>query len=236
MTEKILYQHGTLGALMAGLMDGTETIAHILKKGTLGLGTLHGLDGEVIFLDGVAYQGRSDGSVVQLDGSELTPYAAITDFTPDTSFSVLESADGEQLKKHILVKEDGENLFLAVKITGLFKNMHIRIMPKQEKPYRRLAKISESQPEFQQSNIHGTLVGFFTPELFQGVAAAGFHLHFIDDTHTFGGHVMDFEVAEGNVEISRISSLVQHFPVDDPTFVHETIDYADLAAEIQQAE
>ena len=28
MTEKILYQHGTLGALMAGLMDGTETIAH----------------------------------------------------------------------------------------------------------------------------------------------------------------------------------------------------------------
>ena len=206
MTEKILYQHGTLGALMAGLMDGTETIAHILEKGTLGLGTLHGLDGEVIFLDGVAYQGRSDGSVVQLDGSELTPYAAITDFTPDTSFSVLESADGEQLKKHILVKEDGENLFLAVKITGLFKNMH------------------------------RTLVGFFTPELFQGVAAAGFHLHFIDDTHTFGGHVMDFEVAEGNVEISRISSLVQHFPVDDPTFVHETIDYADLAAEIQQAE
>ncbi|WP_316483947.1 sigma factor, partial [Enterococcus faecium] len=42
-------------------------------------------------------------------------------------------------------------------------------------------------------------------------------------THTFGGHVMDFEVAEGKVEISRISSLVQHFPVDDPTFVHETI-------------
>ena len=71
MTEKILYQHGTLGALMAGLMDGTETIAHILEKGTLGLGTLHGLDGEVIFLDGVAYQGRSDGSVAQLDGSEL---------------------------------------------------------------------------------------------------------------------------------------------------------------------
>lgn len=90
-------------------------------------------------------------------------------------------------------------------------------MPKQEKPYRRLAKISESQPEFQQSNVQGTLVGFFTPELFQGVAAAGFHLHFIDDTHTFGGHVMDFEVAEGKVEISRISSLVQHFPVDDPT-------------------
>ena len=114
MTEKILYQHGTLGALMAGLMDGTETIAHILEKGTLGLGTLHGLDGEVIFLDGVAYQGRSDGSVAQLDGSELTPYAAITDFTPDTSFSVSESADGEQLKKINIIKIIWEKKILRI--------------------------------------------------------------------------------------------------------------------------
>lgn len=50
MSERILFQHGTLGALMAGLMNGTETIEQILKHGTLGLGTLHGLDGEVIFL------------------------------------------------------------------------------------------------------------------------------------------------------------------------------------------
>lgn len=48
MSEKVLYQHGTLGALMAGLMDGTETIGQVLQHGTLGLGTLHGLDGEVI--------------------------------------------------------------------------------------------------------------------------------------------------------------------------------------------
>ena len=76
------------------------------------MGTLHGLDGEVIFLDGVAYQGRSDGSVVQLDGSELTPYAAITDFTPDTSFSVSESADGEQLKKeHLSKRRWGKSIF-----------------------------------------------------------------------------------------------------------------------------
>lgn len=68
MSEKVLYQHGTLGALMAGLMDGTETIGQILEHGTLGLGTLHGLDGEVIFLNGEAYQGRSDGAVIRLTG------------------------------------------------------------------------------------------------------------------------------------------------------------------------
>lgn len=236
MSEKVLYQHGTLGALMAGLMDGTETIGQVLKHGTLGLGTLHGLDGEVIFLDGEAYQGRSDGAVIRLTGEELTPYSAITDFTADRSFDVTTATEDETLKKDILDKEDGKNLFLAIKITGTFKKMHIRIMPKQEKPYRRLAKISESQPEFYQENVQGTLVGFFTPELFQGVAAAGFHLHFIDDTRKFGGHVMEFELANGTVESSQIESLVQHFPVNDPTFVQSEIDYADLEKEIQQAE
>lgn len=109
-------------------------------------------------------------------------------------------------------------------------------MPKQEKPYRRLAKISESQPEFHETNSQGTLVGFYTPELFQGVAAAGFHLHYIDEAKQFGGHVIDFELTKGTVEISKIETLVQHFPSDDPTFIGTTIDYANLEQEIQQAE
>lgn len=236
MSERILYQHGTLGALMAGLMDGTETIDHILKHGTLGLGTLHGLDGEVIFLEGKAYQGRSDGTVVQLTGKETTPYAAITTFLPESSFEVDNASNGESLKKEILKNEGGHNLFLAIKITGTFKTIHTRVMPKQEKPYRRLAKISETQPEFRESMIQGTIVGFYTPALFQGVAAAGFHLHFIDDRKQFGGHVIDFELAEGNVAYSKIEHLVQHFPINDATFVETEIDYANLEKEIQQAE
>ena len=47
---------------------------------------------------------------------------------------------------------------------------------------------------------------------------------------------MDFELADGTVESSQIESLVQHFPVNDPTFVQSEIDYADLEKEIQQAE
>lgn len=235
MTEKVLYQHGTLGALMAGLMDGTTSIAEVLKYGTLGLGTLHGLDGEVIFLDGEAYQGRSDGALIHLSGKESTPYAAITAFSADRSFAV-KHLSSEALKEQILKDEAGKNLFLAVKVSGIFKDMHIRIMPKQEKPYRRLAKISESQPEFHRSDIQGTIVGFYTPELFQGVAAAGFHLHFIDEEKTFGGHILDFTVSQGTVEISQMESLVQHFPTNDPTFIQNEIDYADLAAEIEQAE
>lgn len=95
---------------MAGLMDGTETIAHILEKGTLGLGTLHGLDGEVIFLDGVAYQGRSDGSVAQLDGSELTPMQQLQILRQILVFC-LKNCRWRTIEKDILVREAGENLF-----------------------------------------------------------------------------------------------------------------------------
>ncbi|MCQ4504047.1 acetolactate decarboxylase, partial [Vibrio parahaemolyticus] len=90
------------------------------KHGTLGLGTLHGLDGEVIFLDGEAYQGRSDGVVVKLTGKETTPYAAITPFITDERFEVKNQTKGEELKQSILASQAGNNLFLAIKITGLF--------------------------------------------------------------------------------------------------------------------
>ena len=37
---------------MAGLLEGTATINELLEHGNLGIATLTGSDGEVIFLDG----------------------------------------------------------------------------------------------------------------------------------------------------------------------------------------
>ncbi|MFV0560326.1 MAG: acetolactate decarboxylase [Enterococcus sp.] len=233
--ENQLYQHGTLGALMAGLMAGTTSIRQVLEHGNLGLGTLHGLDGEVIIVDGQAYQGSSDGVLHTLTGSEMTPYAAVTNFQA-TAHTELHSMTDVQVKEKIQEVGASENLFLAVKLTGTFKKMRIRIMPKQEAPYKRLVEVSKEQPEFEEEMIQGTVVGFFTPELFQGVAAGGYHLHFVDDAHTFGGHILAFELEEGMLEVSRIESLIQHFPIDEPTFTESRIDYADLAAEIEAAE
>ncbi|MGX7150596.1 acetolactate decarboxylase [Enterococcus ureasiticus] len=234
--ETVLYQHGTLGALMAGLMDGTETIANILKKGDFGIGTLSGLDGELIILDGKAFQGREDGALIAVNDEQETPYAAVTTFNPTITFPVNGPVDN--LKINTLIREHlkSENLFHAIKIRGNFKEVHIRVMPKQQKPYKRLVEVSKEQPEFVKGNMAGTVVGFFTPELFQGVAAADFHLHFIDDEQTFGGHLMDFELDTGTIEIEPMDSLLQHFPKNDETFIHTAIDYAELDKEIQEAE
>ena len=236
MSNKTLYQHGTLGALMAGLMDGTKTISELLELGDLGIGTLHGLDGEVIILNGEAYQGQSDGKLIKLTGEELTPYAAVTTFKADRQVVLDEGLSSEKTLNKMLTHFKSQNTFSAVKLTGVFNKMHIRIMPKQQKPYQRLVEVSKIQPEFTEEYIKGSLVGFYTPALFQGVAAAGFHLHFISEDRTFGGHVIDFELGQGVLEISDIDALTQLFPVNDTTFLETEIDYANLASEIEQAE
>lgn len=236
MSKKTLYQQGTLGALMAGLMDGTMPIKELLTYGDFGIGTLHGLDGEVIFLNGQAYQGRSDGKLIYLTGEELTPYGAVTSFKSDRQFFIDENLNSEEVLALIKVNFKSNNLFSAIQLTGKFKKMHIRIMPKQKKPYKRLVEVSKIQPEFIREDIKGTLVGFYTPELFQGVAAAGFHLHFISEEKDFGGHVIDFELANGEVDIADIAEFTQLFPISDETFLNQEIDYANLAHEIDQAE
>ena len=50
-----LYQHGTLAMLMGKQLQGTITVAELLTHGDTGIGTLTGLDGEVIVLDGEVY-------------------------------------------------------------------------------------------------------------------------------------------------------------------------------------
>lgn len=56
-----LFQYNTLGALMAGLYGGTLTVGELLEHGDLGLGTLDSIDGELIVLDGKAYQAKGAG-------------------------------------------------------------------------------------------------------------------------------------------------------------------------------
>ncbi|MDU6523136.1 acetolactate decarboxylase [Enterococcus devriesei] len=233
-TKSYIYQHGTLGGLMQDLMDGTEKIGELLHYGDFGLGTLEGSNGEVIILDGVVYHADETGVINQLAGDELTPYAAVTTFQTDEDFSLAELSD-KAVKDRILEKIS-HNLFSAVKISGTFKHMHVRVAPKQKKPYPRFVEIARHQPEFSADEISGTIVGFFTPNLFQGAAAAGFHLHFISDDRQFGGHVLDFELTEGKVELMELAEFRQHFPTENTDYLENEIKLDDISKDIEEAE
>jgi acetolactate decarboxylase len=234
-SKSYLYQHGTLGGLMEDLMDGTEQIGKMLTYGNTGIGTLAGSNGEIIFLDGVIYHVDETGQVNQLEGTETTPYAAVVDFEATDKLTFGTETTDENLKMQIL-RTISPNLFSAIKIHGMFDRMHVRVAPKQEKPYPKFVEITQNQPEFTATEIAGTVVGFFTPKLFHGAAAAGFHLHFISDNHQFAGHILDFGLISGEAELMEVAEFRQHFPVDNQDFLEREIDVEKIARDIEEAE
>lgn len=110
-----------------------------------------------------------------------------------------------ELQKRIESYYDGENLFRSIKIHGHFSKMHVRMIPKSTSD-KKFAEVAVHQPESSTEDITGTIVGFWTPEIFHGVSVAGYHLHFISDDHTFGGHVLDYVITQGVVEVGAESA------------------------------
>ena len=217
-----LFQYNTLGALMAGLYGGSFTIKELLEHGDLGIGTLDSIDGELIVLDGKAYQAKGSGEepeIVEVAPDATVPYAAIVPHQAE----VIESY------------YDGENLFRSIKIHGDFAKMHVRMIPKSTSDTK-FADVATHQPEFTRENVTGTIVGFWTPEIFHGVSVAGYHLHFISDDHTFGGHVMDFVIKEGIVEVGAIDQLDQRFPVQDRQYLFAKFNVDQVKEDINKAE
>lgn len=230
-----LYQHGTLGALMSDLMDGTEKIGELGAYGDFGLGTLSGSNGEVIILDNVMYHANEKGEIHTLTGEEWTPYAAVTNFKAEQVLEQEEKQTSQEIADQLL-ERISRNLFAAIKISGTFSTMHVRVSPKQKKPYPKFVEAARNQPEFSEEKVKGTIVGFFTPELFQGAASAGFHLHFISDDRKFGGHVLDYQLEEGTIEWAELEEFRQHFPIHDPAYLAREIDLEEVVKDIAEAE
>ena len=120
MGESTLYQHQTLGDLMAGVFDGTLTFEELLKHGDIGIGTFHDFEGELILLDGIAYQAKADGSISKVDPSQTTPHAAVTFFEPDREYAIDRPMTLRKVRSDIVKRVRSRNVFSVVKITGHF--------------------------------------------------------------------------------------------------------------------
>ncbi len=233
---KKLFQHSTMGALMAGMFEGTLPIEELLEQGNMGIGTFHGLDGELVLIDENAYQVKVDGTVIEVNHPINTPYAAVTHFNGEHRLEMDSHYSADDFKDKLVKEFTSENTFQAVRVTGTFKNMFCRSVEKQEEPYPRLVEVAEDQAEFRRDRVEGTLVGFYTPEIFGTVAVPAFHLHFLSKEKDFGGHVLDFEVEKVVAEWETIETLEQHFPLRNKTFMSSEIDYSRLEKEIEEAE
>jgi len=76
-------QVSVMSALLIGRYDGVIPIPDLLHCGDFGIGTLDYLDGELIVLDGHAYQVNGDGVVIEVRSDRSTPFAIVTPSEPD---------------------------------------------------------------------------------------------------------------------------------------------------------
>ncbi len=204
----LIYQVSTMAALKQGEYEGFVPFKELGKHGDFGMGTVTGLDGEMIGVDGSFYQITADGKVHSIDESVKAPFAIVTFFKPDAKVSVQDIDDMAALQELSDSHFPGKDtVFYAIKVDGHFKYMKARSVPKQQKPYPGLEDALKNQTVFELRNVRGTMVGFRFPGYIGGVNAAGFHFHFLTADKNAGGHVLDCAIENAEIASQAISRL-----------------------------
>lgn len=193
--RETLYQVSTLDALIGGCLDGVARVGDLLRQGNFGLGTFHAVDGEMVVLDGRVYRVTADGKVHRVPNGVLSPFASVTFFDEDDIVDVKSEVDMAGLGALLDRSLPSLNYFYAIRVDGVFSYMKTRSVPKQKKPYPKLTTVAATQPTFEMTNVSGTLVGFRCPSYVGGANFPAYHLHFLSDDRTRGGHVLQFKVA-----------------------------------------
>lgn len=207
-----VFQVSTLDALKIGLYEGVITLDVLDRRGDFGIGTFENLDGEMVELDNTIYQVKTDGVAYIPDGEVTSPFAEVTFFDVDESFSISGIDGMESLGKAIDEKLPTRNIIIAVKIPGEFEYIKTRSVPEQDKPYPPLAEVVKNQTTFEFENAKGTIIGFLYPDYMAGVNLPDYHFHFLSEDRKSGGHLLDCRFKEATAQIDECTGLELELP------------------------
>lgn len=210
MKDDSIHQVSIMQAFMHGEYDGVISVGDLKLNGDTGLGTFEGVDGEMIVLDGVVYKAKADGSIQAMPNNERVPFAVVTNFDEDASIPKISANNFSDLTSQLDKELDklGKNNMYVVKIKGDFSNITVRSIEKQDKPYKEFNDVAKTdQKVFNYTNQSGTIVAVHFPKFMGDVNMAGWHMHFLSDDKTKGGHVLEFNKTNASVGIDIISEF-----------------------------
>lgn len=210
--RETLTQISTIGALLNGVYEGHLPIGQLKRLGDLGLGTFDGLDGEMLMIDGKIHQVLASGAVKEPEDRVTTPFAQVTFFDPDQTLSLPPELPFREVQTWLDQRLPSINYFYALRLEGRFKSVRTRSVPHQEPPYKPLAAIAATQPEFDFQNVGGTMVGFRSPPYVKDLGVPGYHLHFLTADGQAGGHVLDFVTDRVELALDQ----TRHFSLELP--------------------
>lgn len=185
-----LFQVSTSGALVAGVYSGVVSVKSILEHGDFGLGTFANLDGEMVVLDGRAYQVQGTGQVLQASPEAVAPFAVVTRFAPEVDVETNAVSSMDALAKCCDACRPSSNIFYAFRLDGRFSHIRTRaVRPPQTGA--RLIDAAKAQAEFHFTDITGALVGLWSPGFSSAFSIPGYHFHFLSDDRKHGGHLLE---------------------------------------------
>lgn len=228
-----LYQLSPFLYVLSGNYDGVITVNQFKAAGTFGIGTFEGLDGEAVMIDSTVYQVKGDGSVAIPEDTQRMPFGACTLFDNDLRRKMKHIPSFAAFSKTLENSFDDKQIFYAIRADGLFKSVRVRSCDKQTKPYRPLAEATKQQHEYDYENVKGSLIGFWTPPSVPGtIGVPGFHMHFISDDRTQGGHVLDFQSDSLNITLDPTPRIT----IDFSTPVAVPLVGTNIEQQVQEAE
>ena len=215
MKNKV-YQVSTLQALALGYTRAVINVEDLLKEGDTGLGTFEDVNGEMIVMEGRCFRADQNGDVTVVSPDTGVPFAAVAKLYGEQQFQLGNMPDITSVRNELTRKIEerfGLNSMHVVRIDGLFEKVDAR----SEAPYRShhitlKEVLGKNQKAFMFENIRGALVGVYFPDYMDGINMPGWHLHFISEDRSKGGHVFDVSVLEGVAKVDKISNIYINLP------------------------
>ena len=214
--ENKMYQVSTLQALALGYSRAVISAGELLREGNTGLGTFEDVNGEMIVIDGHCYRADQDGNVTMVPSETGVPFAAVAGLTGEQIFQFGNMPDISSVRTELTRKIEerfGLNSMHVVRIDGIFDMVDAR----SEAPYRShhvtlKEVLGKNQKAFIFENIRGSLVGIYFPDYMDGINMPGWHLHFLSEDRSKGGHVFDVCIREGTVKVDKITNIYINLP------------------------
>ena len=205
--SNVLFQASSLDSLLKGSYEGKITAHDLLDHGDFGLGAMEYMNGELVCLDSSCYRITVDGMAHKLSPESKIAFATVVFFHSDKTFDVYKQQNFTELQKYLDDDFIEKNNIFAIKINGFFSDITARSIPKQDKLYIPLSDVVGNQTVSHFSNVKGTLVGFYIPDYMKEINVAKYHFHFVTTDREFGGHLIDMNMTNGTIQISKINKV-----------------------------
>lgn len=194
--------------------DGILPVREVKQHGDLGLGAGDRLTGEMALVDGRFYQFLEDGRAVEAQDTMRMPFAAVTQgggwrTIPVARGMVYDSL--KQLQNAVDAQLPTTSAFYAIRMEGTWTVLTARTYKPQTPGHYTLLKDAPSYVYTMQA-VRGTMVGFRGPSYADSLSVPGYHLHFVNQDRTLGGHVISATADSVSLMVSERPEFTLRMP------------------------